>query len=266
MNLIKKCRYGLMIYNQLDQWVGRSLGEYGEFSESEVILFKKTISSGDVVLDVGANTGSHTVAFSRIVGEKGIVLGFEPERNNFYTLAGNIAINNLKNVQVFQIALADESGEISVPEIDFEKTSNFGALELLKNAEYHRSYKVPLSTIDELKLKRLNFIKIDVEGMEREVIKGAEKSIDQFKPIIYAENDREEKSEELIKSIKDLGYKIYKHTAPLFNPYNYFFQTKNHFQQQVDDQQINIVSLNLFCHHRNFDCPINTSEFRMQEI
>jgi FkbM family methyltransferase len=266
MNLVKRCRYGLMIYNQLDKWVGKSFSEYGEFSESEVQLFKKTIVNGDVVLDIGANIGAHTVALSRIVGERGLVLGFEPERTNYYTLAGNVAINNLKNTRVYQMAVADESGEISIPELDFEKTTNFGGLELSKKGTYDRSYSVPMTTVDKLNLKKLNFMKIDVEGMEREVLLGAEKSIKQFRPILYAESDRPEKSEDLISLLKSYGYKIFRHTAPMFNPTNFFFETKNHFQQNVDGKEVNIVSINLFCHHKDLRCPVDVSLFRMQEL
>lgn len=266
MNLVKRCRYGLMIFNSLDKWVGKSFSEYGEFSESEVQLFKKTIVNGDVVLDIGANIGAHTITFSRLAGEKGSVLGFEPERNNFYTLAGNVAINNLRNTKVYQMAVADETGEISIPEIDMQKTTNFGAIELSKSSAYEMSYKVPMTTIDQLNLNKINFIKIDVEGMETEVIKGAEKTIKQFRPLIYAENDRQEKSEGLISLLKSLGYKIYQHAAPMFNPANFFFETKNHFQQNIDNREVNVVSLNLFCHHKDLRCPIDLSTFHMQEL
>lgn len=266
MNFIKRCRYGIMIFNQADIWVGKSFSKYGEFSESEVQLFRKSIFPGDLVLDVGANIGAHTLALSRIVGEKGIVFGFEPERNNFYTLAGNVALNNLKNVRVFQMALGDEKGEISVPEVNFEKTNNFGGLELSKNATYDKSYRIPLEMIDNLALGKLNFVKIDVEGMEASVIKGAEKTIKQFRPIIYVENDRKEKEKELVHLLKSYGYKTFQHHAPMFNPDNFFFETKNHFQENIDGQILNVVSMNLFCYHQDLRPPLDPSSFFMKEI
>jgi hypothetical protein len=64
MNLIKKCRYGLMIYNNSDIWVGRSIEKYGEFSESEVQVFQDILKPGHVVLNLGSNIGCHTIAFS----------------------------------------------------------------------------------------------------------------------------------------------------------------------------------------------------------
>jgi len=266
MNLVKRCRYGLMIFNQADRWVGKSFSEYGEFSESEVQLFRKVILPGDTVLDLGANIGAHTVSISRLIGEKGVVLAFEPERNNFYTLAGNIAINNIKNAVVFQMAIGDQKGEISVPELDFAKTTNFGGLELSKEAKYDRSYNVPLETIDNLKLNKLNFMKIDVEGMEAEVLRGAKDSIKKFRPFIYVENDRENKSAELIDLIKSFGYQVYEHRAPMFNPSNFFFEGKNHFIENVDGRNFDVVSINLFCHHKDLRCPIDPSYFAMKEF
>jgi FkbM family methyltransferase len=164
MNLLKKCKYGMMIYNNSDIWVGRSIEKYGEFSESEVQLFKDAIKPNSVVLDIGANIGCHTVAFSRIVGENGCVFAYEPERCNFTTLAGNVAINNLLNVYVFQKAVGSTSGMIAVPELDREKTSNWGGLSLF-GVDYSKapSYPVPLITIDEQNFLRVDFIKIDIE-------------------------------------------------------------------------------------------------------
>jgi hypothetical protein len=83
MNLLKKCRYGLTIYNNIDMWVGRSIEKYGEYSESEVQVFRDIIKQGDVVLDVGANIGCHTMAMSRLVGHGGIVFSYEPETQQF---------------------------------------------------------------------------------------------------------------------------------------------------------------------------------------
>jgi FkbM family methyltransferase len=148
MNLLKKCRYGLMIYNNSDQWVGRSLEKYGEFSESEVQVFRDAIRPGSVVLDIGANIGCHTVAFSRIVGPAGTVFAYEPERTNFNTLCGNIAINSIKNVYCFQKAVGATSGSIVVPELDHSRMNNYGSITLDADYSGAATYPVPLITLD----------------------------------------------------------------------------------------------------------------------
>ena len=257
MNIIKRCRHGLMIYNQKDVWQGRSFDVYGEYSEEEVALYNKVIKSGDFVVEVGGNIGSMMVPLSRIVGPEGALMTFEPERTAFYALAGNVAINNLRNVFCFQQAIGNTLGELKVPEIDLERTENFGGLELDKDYSTCPHYPVVINTIDNLNLQKLDLLKVDVEGMEIDVLKGAEKTIDALSPMLIIEDDRKEKSEALREFIKNKGYKMYLHHAPFFNPHNWNGVNENVFG--------NVVSINLFCHKKdiNFD-PI--ADFGMQLI
>ena len=263
MNLLKKCRYGMMIYNNSDIWVGRSIEKYGEFSESEVQVFRDVVKPGFAVLDIGANIGCHAVALSRLVGGLGVVFAYEPERNNFNTLAGNVALNNLRNVYCFQKAIGSVSGAIAVPELDLERTVNFGGLSLNEDYSAGVHYSVPLITLDECNFLRLDFIKMDIEGMEKLALQGAEKTIKNLKPILYVEDDREDKSQALYEYLWSLDYVIYKHLAPLYNPNNFFEDKENVFLNQEGNQ---IVSGNIFCHHQDVVCPIDTKKFAMNLI
>src|SRR3954467_11045049 len=94
-NRLKSCRHGKMLYNVNDMYVGRSLDLYGEFSQGEVELFAKIVRSGDVVLDVGANIGAHTLFFAQSTAPLGGVIAFEPQRLVFQTLCANMAINSI---------------------------------------------------------------------------------------------------------------------------------------------------------------------------
>lgn len=245
-----------MIYNQRDVWQGRSFDIYGEYSEEEVRLYSKILKPTDVVVEVGGNIGSLMLPLARLIPE-GVLMTFEPERTAFYALVGNIAINNLRNVWPFQQAMGEEVGQINIPELDLEKTDNFGGLELDKDYSKCPHYPVSLNTIDNLKLNKCELIKIDVEGMELSVLKGAVKTLEEFSPFLIVEDDRKDRSEELRSFIKEHGYKAYLHTAPFFNPNN-FFSVK-------DDYFGNVVSLNLFCHKGpiEFD-PV--ADFGMQLI
>lgn len=264
MNLMKKCRYGLMIYNNKDIWVGRSIERYGEFSESEVQVFRDAIKPGDFVLDIGANIGCHSMALARIVGPQGTVFSYEPERINFNTLAGNIALNNLQNVYAFQKAFGSSSGFIAVPELDRERTVNFGGLSLCEDYSSAPNYTVPLVTLDEQQFLKVNFIKMDIEGMEKLAIEGGKEVISKFKPTLYVEDDREEKSQSLIELIKSMDYVVYRHLAPLFNPNNYYEEKENVFLSLMEDGQYSqVVSGNIFCHHKDITCPIDTAKFAM---
>lgn len=264
MNLLKKCRYGLMLYNNSDIWIGKSIENYGEFSETEVELFRNTLQQGSVVADIGANIGCHSIAFSRIVGPTGFVFSYEPERHNFYTLCANIALNNIKNIHAFQRAMGSFSGKIAVPELDLERTVNFGGLSLDEDYSNSNHYDVELFTLDQVGFTRIDFIKIDVEGMEKKVLDGCEKTIKKNSPILYVENDRPEKSEELISKIKSMGYVVYEHRPPLFNIKNYYENQQNLFIKHDVDRQIQIVSINLYCHHESRICPVNPDRFGLK--
>jgi hypothetical protein len=150
-----------------------------------------------------------------------------------------------------------------VPEINIEKTVNFGGLSLVHDYSGSSHYPVPLITLDECNFIKCNLIKIDVEGMEKLALQGSQQTIEKNKPILYVENDREEKSKDLIEYIKSLDYIVYKHLAPLFNPNNFFGDKENVF---VNENNALIVSSNLYCHHKSIDSPINVKKFAMELI
>lgn len=239
-NLIK-AKNGYTLYNKYDKYIGRSIELYGEFSEKEVALFKQVCKKNATVVEIGANIGTHTQAFSKMVGESGRVYAFEPQRIVFQTLCANLALNSILNVEAFAIALGDEEGFVLLPDIVYDKEGNFGGIEFDK---FSTGRKIPKVKLDDfLKVDRVDFIKIDVEGMEKEVIDGSVSIIKRFKPILYVENDRREKSASLIETIKNLDYNIFLHNPTLFNPDNFAKNSENIFGK--------IVSKNLLCIHKD---------------
>src|SRR5262249_42859653 len=129
-NRQRPCRYGTMLYNFHDCYVGRSLEMYGEYSEGEIQLFRQTIKQGQMVIDVGANIGAHTVFLAQQVGLGGSVLAFEPQRLAFQTLCANVAINSIPNVQCAHLAVGARAGAIKVPLLEYRTENNFGGLNL----------------------------------------------------------------------------------------------------------------------------------------
>ncbi len=239
-NELTSAKYGYMLYNKNDRYIGRSIEVYGEFSELEVEFFKKVCRVGSTVIEVGANIGAHTIALSKLVGSGGRVYAFEPQRVVFQTLCANLALNSIVNVEAFHMALSYEDGSILIPDLDYSKKGNFGGVEIEKFQDGYRVKKMKLDNILELKsLKRLDLLKIDVEGMERDVLLGAKSLIKKFQPIMYIENDRVLKSKELLSLIDELDYDIYYHNPPLFNDKNFRGCSENIFG--------NIVSKNLIC-------------------
>lgn len=240
-NELKKAKHGYTLYNKNDKYIGKSIEIYGEFSELELSLFEQICKPNTIMIEVGANIGTHTMALAKLVGENGRVYAFEPQRIVFQTLCANMALNSITNVEAFQVAVSNEEGSLIIPEFNYAQENNFGGIELDK---FTQGRKVPKVKLDDfLELDRLDFMKIDVEGMEQSVIEGAAMQIKKFKPILYVENDRMDKSEALLKTIKELGYDIYEHNPRLFNPDNFAKNSENIFGS--------IVSKNILCIHHD---------------
>ena len=246
---LKHCRYGWMLYNARDQFVGRSFDLYGEFSELECEAFGKLIKPGQTVYDVGANIGAHTLAFARLVGPTGLVAAFEPQRIVFQMLCANVALNGLSRVWTIWAACGRGLGQAKVPSLDHRKVNNVGGLSLVGAPE---GESVPTMPLDEVTAPACHFIKIDVEGMEGEVIAGAEKTIAKWRPLLYVENDRVEKSAALIEQIMRLDYRLYWHLPRLFNSRNYFGAAENVFG--------NLVSANMLCIPREVAIDVTGKE------
>ena len=245
-NQLIEARDGYMLYNVNDSYIGKAIEAYGEFSGLEFNLLQQLCAAGDVVIEVGSNIGAHTVGLAKAVGPNGRVIAFEPQRIAFQTLCANMAINSLTNVDCHWSAAGTSKGSILVPEIDPRKPNNFGGVSLINSS---RGTKVPCIRLDDLEdITRLRLIKIDVEGMEADVIRGASQLIEKFKPCLYVENDRIDSSEALMRLIDSLGYQMYWHTPPLFNPENFFGKTENIYP--------NIVSLNMLCLHKDVPAKV----------
>ena len=207
-----------MSYLPHDAYVGRSLATYGEFSEAEQVLFRALLRPDDVALDVGANIGAHTIGMAQAVGVRGVVHAFEPQKVICDILRTNIAQNGIANTVAHQEAVGAAPGRVRVPPLDYYGAGNFGGIELGGAV----GEEVPVVTVDSVGLPRLRMMKIDVEGMELDVLKGAASTIRRFGPALYLENDRAESSAGLIAFVFGLGYRLWWHLTPLFNPNNFF--------------------------------------------
>ena len=195
---LKDCRHGRMLFLKRDVYIGRSLDVYGEFSELEGELFAQLLQPGAVVIEVGANIGAHTVHLAKLVGPQGAVLAFEPQRVIHQLLCANVALNELFNVHSFHAAAGRAPGSLKVPPLDYAAENNFGGLSL---GGASTGEDVPVVTLDGFNLPAVRLLKVDVEGMEADVLLGARQLIARHRPVLYVENDRRDKSEALILSL-----------------------------------------------------------------
>jgi FkbM family methyltransferase len=206
--------HGAMIVSRLDYCiessgagfgVGYQILEHGAYDAGEVslavqILYLRRQYFGDGVLaiDCGANIGVHTIEWSKRMVGWGTVLAIEAQERVHYALAGNIALNNCFNASALNAAVTDTPGILMVPQPDYLTSASFGSLELRQspNNEFigqqinyadESLRPVQAITIDSLKLPRIDFMKIDIEGMEMEALLGAAHSISHSKPALLIE-------------------------------------------------------------------------------
>ena len=213
-NFIKETPDGTVLYNKNDTYVGRSVEVYGRYQAEELKLFNKYVQKGDVVLDIGANIGTHTLWFSNKVGDTGWVHAFEPQRLIFQTLCANMALNSIRNVDCRQLGVGSLRRLVKVPPLDPLVENNFGGLSIQDHTE---GEDVAICSIDDMGLEKCDFMKIDVEGMEPEVLQGGMNTIVKTRPIIYLELDRDENIKFVEVILEELRYKAERHNPPLYS-------------------------------------------------
>ncbi len=236
---LTRARYGLMLYNRHDPYIGRSLATYGECSEAECQLLRQLVKPGQVVVEAGAHIGAHTLPLSQWVGSEGRVIAFEPQRIVFQNLCANLALNARTNVECHPRALGERAGTLRVPPIDYTSSVNTGGVALSSGPQ---GESVEVVTIDSLHLPACHLVKVDVEGMELEVLRGGRETLARHRPLLYVENDREEKSAALIEYLLGVGYHLYWHLPPLFQPRNFFDNPDNVFPGVVSANMLGVPS------------------------
>lgn len=223
-NVVIATEIGTFIINKNDLGVGWQLSEYGTYDPQELHIIKEIMRAlrgtrqNLVALDIGANIGIHSVILSKEVGEKGRVFAFEAQRIVFNMLAGNIALNSIGNVHCYHNAVSDSKGSINIPQFDYGKPLSFGSIEFggrqiedigqQPRNDPENQELVSTVAVDELGLNQIDFIKIDVEGMEMNVLQGAEKSIARFRPFMLVEYLKSDKNL-LVQWLIQAGYDIY---------------------------------------------------------
>ena len=155
---------------------------------SNILGIVNALPENAVALDIGANIGLVSIPIAQALRSRGgSVIAVEPQRMLYYALCGAAALNDLDNLRAYNAALGAKSGKIRVPCPDYGTAQDFGTISLTEAILGSDGEEVDILAIDDLALPRLDFVKIDVEGMEADVLTGAGKTIERFLPWCWVE-------------------------------------------------------------------------------
>jgi len=200
------------------------LGLKKSFEYSTLQLFSTILKAGDVIIDVGANSGLYSIFYSKLVGPSGVVHAFEPDTETFSLLQQNLKLNDCKNVVTHNFALSNKESRVEMvsfkqPALKLQSGDSFKYIkevsinELSTTGSKMNAFK--MDEIRELKsIAKIDCIKIDVEGAELLVLQGSVDTILKHKPIIIVELSGEwtkrfnYKPYQVLVFLNDLGYEM----------------------------------------------------------
>lgn len=165
------------------------------------------LGKGDVFVDVGAHIGKYTVLIAKVVGDEGLVIAVEPHPENYKTLMENVKLNNLKNVIALRMAAWSKEGKLKLFIGDSHSHHS-----IIRDYGFGSIY-VQARTLDkvfeELKVEKIDYIKIDVEGAELEVLKGLVKTFKKHSPTVIVEVWKDPtKIKKIMNFVHKIGYEM----------------------------------------------------------
>jgi len=191
----------------------------GEYEPLETQLLKQIAGLSKVVFDIGANVGYYSVELGKVMAPDGRLVAVEPVHDSFRQLVANIGLNGLDGtVRPINLGLSDvsETAQIFVPQ---QSGSSAASTRQLHPSERQESHSVEFVTLDTLfvsqEMDACDLIKIDVEGAEFLVLQGGKNTIEEFKPVIFAELLRKWSSffsydpNVVLEFLSELGYQCW---------------------------------------------------------
>jgi FkbM family methyltransferase len=197
-----------------DAGVELSLFQTGTYEKGTLYFIASCLNRGDCFIDIGANIGLMSIFASQCDGNSGKILAFEAHPETHELLLENIALNHIENIDTFNFALGNEPGKATIYD---NWNVNRGGASLVIHAENSTGFEVDVKTLDEVIQNDFQpkMIKIDVEGFEFQVLKGATNTIKNCKPILIIEFSVSRENQydpfEMIDFIESFGfYEIFK--------------------------------------------------------
>ena len=188
------------------KWIVGS-GEHGywlgSYEMGKRVAFEGEVGPGAVVYDIGANVGYFSLLAAVLVGKNGQVVAFEPLPRNIDYLKKHVSLNKFENVTIFEAAVSDHNGEAAF---------DLGPSTAMGHIAEKGSIKVRLVALDSLlasgDLKPPDYMKIDVEGAEYEVLRGAARLIKEYQPILFLDTHQREAHHNTLSFLEEQGYQL----------------------------------------------------------
>jgi FkbM family methyltransferase len=200
---------GCPIWCNLNDHIERFIWFTGLYEPLEADLFCRLVRTGMTLIDAGANVGQYTLLAATAVGPSGAVHAFEPVPKTFEKLKRHVDASGLANIHLNRAALWHENGEVTldIPEGGKGDAGSYGVV-----TDRTAATKAPAIRLDdyvrENRLARIDFLKMDIEGGEPFLLKGALETLKRDHPLIMAEVNR--------RALKDVGMSIQDYQSLLF--------------------------------------------------
>lgn len=174
-----------MILNASDTGISQELMRKGSHEPLSTKILMENLHEGMRIADVGANLGYFALQEAKVVGPKGVVYAIEPIPQNFFLLKHNVALNNLENIQVFNLAIGDTDGSLDL----FLGCASNWASAFKTSINTDQKITVPSKRLDTfLKDKgKVDLVRMDVEGYETKIVDGMEETLKQKNLMLFME-------------------------------------------------------------------------------
>lgn len=197
-----------------DTGVELSLFQTGTYEKGTLAVLQDLLKHGDCFIDVGANIGLMSVFAAQCVGRTGEIIAFEAHPETYDLLLYNVDINKLTNVKTYAFALGDEDTTAMIYD---DHEVNRGGASLVAGEDVTRGHEVQVKRLDDVLSGEIApaVMKVDVEGYELQVLKGASGMIERTKPALIVEFSAARSNrydpQELLEYIRSFGfYELYK--------------------------------------------------------
>ena len=187
--IVKIDRYNCKFYLEpkLYKTGANSIFIVREYFEPELLYLEKLLSPGKVFVDGGANLGIYSMVAANLVGKSGLVLAFEAAAETFKKLNKNIEINNFKNIKLFNYALSDQEGTARFYHIN-NAPNSYSLGGETSGSDFEEVNLITLSkVVQDEGIDKIDVIKLDVEGAEELVMRGAKTLFEQMHPTVIFE-------------------------------------------------------------------------------